>query len=229
MSQENYAKRGNHHYFTGDDVVTLGILTDDPNPSPIALDADTGVLTIVGTASADLIDVTERAPTVNAVRAGFGRAFDSADVKRVSVVAGAGDDRVSLLIQSIAGDVSGGDGSDHVAGGDRNDTLCGNAGRDFIDGGLGADRIVGNGGNDQLRGQGGADHVYGRDGNDRVEGDGGNDLLDGGNGADTLSGGAGEDWLVSADETLDELFGDGGRDTADADQDDMLASIESTA
>jgi uncharacterized delta-60 repeat protein len=229
MSQETYVKRDNHHYFTGGAVITLGILTEDPASSPITLDTDTGVVAIRGTDGADLIDVTEQAATLRAVRHGFGRAFDSGDVRRVSVSAGAGDDRVALFLSSVAADATGGDGSDHIAGGDRNDTLLGGAGRDFIDGGLGADRIVGNGGNDQLRGQGGADHVYGRAGNDRVDGNGGNDLLDGGGGSDTLRGGGGDDRFASADGIIDELFGDGGSDTADADEKDLFTSIESTA
>ena len=224
LGQERYRQRGNHHYFIGNGEVMLGIHTDDPSPSPVALEA--GVLRMSGTDGDDLLDVTEVSTTLRAVRHGFGRAFETADVQRILVDAGAGDDRVCLFVQSVPGEVIGGDGRDRIAGGDADDVLLGGAGRDFIDGGAGADRIVGGGGNDQLRGQAGADRLYARAGNDRAEGNGGNDFLDGGDGADTLSGGAGNDRFDGADGMIDQLLGDRGFDSADADEDDLLSGIE---
>jgi len=229
LDQESYVQRDNHHYFSGRQLLTYGILTEDAAPSQIALDADTGVLSISGTGGDDVIDVAERGTTFQAVREGFGRAFDVDDVERISVAAGAGDDVVRLFVQSVPGAAYGGDGRDRIGGGDRNDTLYGEGGRDFIDGGLGADHIVGGGGNDQIRGQGGADHLYGHARNDYLEGNGGNDWIVGGDGADTLSGGGGDDWFTANDGVIDRLFGDGGGDSADADEDDLLTSIESTA
>ena len=213
----------------GRGLLTYGILTDDPAPSPIALDLDTGVLAVSGTDGDDSLDVIERAGSLRAVREGFGRAFDVADVERLSVTGGAGDDAVRLLVQSVPGEVYGGDGRDRITGGAGHDTLYGEGGRDFIDGGLGADLIVGGGGNDQIRGQGGADHLYGYGGNDVIQGNGGNDRIVGGAGADTLFGGAGDDGFIANDGVIDQLFGDAGNDFADADEDDLLASIETTA
>lgn len=227
LHRELYVPRVNGFRFVGRGIVTYGIHTDDPAPSPIALDGD--VLGISGTAGDDVIDVVERGATLRAVREGFGRAFDLADVDRISVTGGAGDDRIWLKVQSVPGEAYGGDGRDRIAGGDGHDTLYGQGGRDFIDGGNGADLIVGGGGNEQIRGQGGADHLYGYGGDDVIEGSIGNDWIVGGNGRDTLRGGAGDDWFIANDGAIDELSGDGGTDSADADEDDLLASIETTA
>ena len=48
-----------------------------------------------------------------------------------------------------------------------------------------------------------------------------------GSGIDTLSGNAGDDFLISDDGFIDQLFGDGGNDSARADVDDLLTGIES--
>jgi uncharacterized delta-60 repeat protein len=213
-------------YSVEEKLFMFGMLSADAAPSPITLDSAQHVLTVAGTSGKDLIEVKEKGETYHAARNGFGRAFERAEVQRVSIAGGAGDDQLTLSSFSIGADISGGDGSDRISGGDKNDSLQGNGGRDFIDGGLGADRINGNGGNDQIRGQGGADRIYGGAGKDYIEGNGANDRLDGGSGIDTFRGNAGNDSFVADDGVVDQLFGDGGSDTATADLTDLLTSIE---
>ena len=200
------------------------VLTDDNAPSPIVLDAN--VLSLAGTGGADLLGVSEFSSVFLASREGFGRLFFADDVQTITVSAGAGDDEVEINTHTLGVNADGGAGNDKIAGGRARDYLLGGSGRDFIDGGLGADLIVGGGGHDKLRGQGGADHVYGRAGNDFVMGNGGNDRIDGGDGLDVLVGGGGNDLFLAADGLIDQLFGSDGDDSASADEDDEIDSVE---
>ena len=75
------------------------------------------------------------------------------------------------------------------------------------------DASFGNGGNDQLNGEGGLDRLY----------------SDYDSGNSTLHGGAGNDILITKNNLTDQLFGDGGHDSAVADSFDALTSIESLA
>ena len=208
-------------------LVLIGRLTvNNGVPSPITLAGRR--VSVNGTSGNDVVHA-EDFSIVSADLNGFGRSFDAADVDVISVSGGDGDDEISMGdVHNHPVEVSGGDGSDKITGGDKNDTLSGNAGRDFIDGGLGADLISGNGGKDQLRGQGGADHLYGGAQNDYLEGDGGNDRLDGGSGSDVMHGNGGNDRFIANDGEIDSLFGDGGTDTATADAQDVVTSVELT-
>ena len=144
--------------------------------------------------------------------------------------------------------ISGGDGNDKLFGDGGLDSLSGNAGRDSLFGGAGNDRLGGNGGRDKLFGGegddrlfGGAsgDWLFGEGGRDQVNGEGGDDrLYDDGFGTDTVSdpgidtlhGNAGDDQFFTAGDGFnDQLFGDGGHDSADADSSDVLTSIESSS
>jgi Ca2+-binding RTX toxin-like protein len=147
-----------------------------------------------------------------------------------------------------AGDdtIAGGDGNDKLYGGDGSDSLSGNGGRDTLFGDDGNDRLSGNGGPDKLFGGegddrlfGGAsgDWVFGEGGADQLNGEGGNDRLYGDGfgtdtvsdpGRDTLHGNAGDDEFFTAGDGFDDqVFGDGGHDSASADIADTLTSIES--
>ena len=215
-----------HAYADLDRLVLAGFLTEDNGiPSPITRAGAT--VSLVGTGGDDVITVTDKR-AVDVRLNGFGRAFLQDDVDLVDIAAGAGDDEVRLNETRFTQfRVSGGDGSDHIAGGRLNDTLMGGAQRDYIDGGSGSDRINGNGGNDQLQGEGGADRIYGGAGNDNLYGGGGNDRLRGDAGADFMCGNAGDDSFDAADGQIDQIFGDGGlADSADADADDVLTSVE---
>lgn len=150
--------------------------------------------------------------------------------------------------------VAGGDGSDRLYGGeadpdvidepgytDGSDSVSGNAGNDRCDGGYGDDRVAGNGGRDRLFGGPGDDRIYGGASGDWLYGDLGNDQLFGEGGADRLyaddiegdvhgvdsvHGNAGNDLLITADDSVDLLFGDGNHDSATPDASDVLTSIE---
>ncbi len=134
----------------------------------------------------------------------------------------------------------GGDSNDRLAGDDGHDYLYGNGGNDSIYGGLqpdfirgngGRDRLYGNGGNDIIYGGASSDSLYGQGGNDQLNGEGGNDRLyaDYDSGSSTLHGGAGNDTLITKNSLVDNLFGDGGHDSATADDNDVLTSIEAAA
>jgi len=207
-------------------IQLIGRLTeDDGNPSPFFISNRT--LFANGTAGDDRFFAEDITHALMIQNHGFGRIFIDSDFDRISLSAGDGNDYVQMDLHGVTAHVSGGAGSDHISGGERNDTLEGNAGRDFIDGGGGADVIVGGAGNDQLRGEAGADHLYGRAGNDVIEGNGGADHIDGGTGTDILHGNGQNDVLVSLDTSfIDQVFGDGGHDSAHADGDDLLMSVE---
>ncbi len=165
-------------------------------------------------------------------------------IRRVKVVAGAGDDTVRIdlgggpaipvwliggagddtLIGSTGNDIlDGGDGNDNLQGGDGRDVLYGGAGDDLLAGGAGRDVLYGGAANDTLDGGDGNDLLYGGDGADvlsggagadRLWGQEGNDVLNGGDGADRLWGGAGNDQL-NGGEGNDVLWGQGGNDELD--------------
>lgn len=212
-------------YHDFDRLVLVGLLTEDNGvPSPITF--GNGTASLVGTAGDDLITVTDKR-AVDVRLNGFGRAFLQEDVDLVHILAGEGADVVRLAETRFTNFfVEGGDGSDRIAGGRLADTLVGGAQRDFIDGGAGNDKINGNGGNDQLGGQSGNDRIYGGPGNDRMFGGSGNDRLRGDAGSDTMTGNAGDDMFLAADGVVDQLFGEGGRDVAESDDDDVLTSVE---
>ncbi|GAA1420134.1 hypothetical protein GCM10009662_75890 [Catellatospora coxensis] len=115
----------------------------------------------------------------------------------VTVLAGAGDDRVDggdLLHGAGGADtLLGREGDDLLVGGDGRDYLDAGAGADTADGGRGDDTVYGLGGDDTLRGGAGRDHLSGGRGDDLVIGGDGDDVLVGGAGTDRLDGAAGVD------------------------------------
>ena len=135
----------------------------------------------------------------------------SGSIESVAVVAGGGDDVVSLHALALPLFVSGGDGSDLIEGGSADDRLDGGPGEDTILGDAGGDVITGAGGDDVLQGDDGADQISGGSDADIVQGqagsgdtlagDAGPDLVEGGSGDDALSGGAGADVLVTGSGT----------------------------
>jgi Ca2+-binding RTX toxin-like protein len=87
----------------------------------------------------------------------------------------------------------GGDGNDSISGGARGESLFGDAGTDTLVGNAGRDQLYGGDGNDQLTGGAGNDRMFGGLGDDQFlnnetaaeRATGGRDILDGGGGRDT--------------------------------------------
>lgn len=139
-----------------------------------------GVLQIYGTAADDQIDISRGGRHGLEVTASFlvphSETFRLADVSRIQVNAGAGNDRVIISANvSIRSWIDGG------------------AGNDFLFGGSGNDEIFGGDGHDWLFGNRGKDRLFGGDGNDVLFGGLGEDWLDGGDDFDWLIGGFGHD------------------------------------
>lgn len=153
------------------------------------------------------------------------------------VYTGGGND--TLVGTASRETIDGGSGDDSIVGGGGNDYLVGNFGDDTLLGDNGDDTLEGSAGRDRLEGQGGADlligganpdRLYGGSGPDTLSGGGGNDLLFGGTGADLLQGNAGADRLFDDGDfvpgIIDSLEGGRGFDSAQADDEDVLVSIE---
>jgi len=154
--------------------------------------ADDSVLRVVGTAGSDRIVVSRViANGKDEIRAAVGKRrwyFSTADVTRVEIDAGAGDDVVQVDAASAAMrmplDVEGGAG---------NDTLSGAMGDDSLYGGDGDDDLMGGGGNDYLQGGAGDDALYGGKGDDGLVGNDGRDQLIDDRGDNNYNGGGGKD------------------------------------
>jgi len=163
-----------------------------------------------------------------------------------NLVGSAYDD--TLMGNSLANILTGGDGNDQIAGQAGNDILYGETGDDSLSGGEGNDTLFGNLGQDTLLGDNGDDVIYGGDGddfirgglgrdtvfgdsgfgNDTVFGDEGNDELHGRRGDDWLNGGEGNDQLYG-EEDDDILIGEAGNDLLDAGSgDDQLWGDDGT-
>ena len=206
----------------GNDNIAIGV--DPTNPgqvqvlvngvpdgalSPIQV-GDLQVLTIVGSDSENLIDLT-------GVTAAAFTFMDTSTTPptplQIDVDAGNGDDTIiapdgldatlrggngaDVFLQSSGiGNftINAGNGADNVTGGDGNDTITAHDGDDTVDGGLGDDSILAG------------------DGQDLILGNDGNDFINGGNGADTLSGNLGDDTIRGEDGT-DVINGNDGNDS----------------
>ncbi|GIW81053.1 MAG: hypothetical protein KatS3mg105_2860 [Gemmatales bacterium] len=155
-----------------------------------------GVLVISGSDQDDRIEVKGQGNNLK-IKADFlpdDVTLPAGDVTQIIVVAGAGDDRVTIKNNvTIAARLEGGPGNDRLRGGKGNDILVGGLGDDNLRGGDGDDTLIGNDGNDRLRGEKGNDLLIGGDGDDRLEGGQGDDILLGGPGNDKLKGGPGND------------------------------------
>lgn len=126
-----------------------------------------GVLSIVGTDSADSIVVRQTAAhSVTVTASGFNKSFTN--VNSISIDGRAGDDRITVdtrttdarRIAPLSAKIFGGIG---------NDTLIGGSGADTIDGGAGNDKLYGYGGNDKLIGGAGSNSLDGGIGNNTLD------------------------------------------------------------
>ncbi|MGE5610423.1 MAG: hypothetical protein ACM359_14320 [Bacillota bacterium] len=144
--------------------------------SPYAVLARKGTLVVNGTAKNDAITLTGTSGSVNVRVNKTSQVFNSASVKKITVMGLNGNDTITLS-NVIGGWVDGGAGNDTITGAAGNDTLLGGTGSDVINGGAGNDSINGGEGLDSLYGQAGDDWIIANDGEA--------DRLDGGNGRDT--------------------------------------------
>jgi len=121
-------------------------------PSTVNLTA--GVLTVLGSANADAISVSQSAGVVRVVDSGrqIG-AFMATSVAKIVVDAGFGNDTV-IISAAITKPTL-------LYGGYDNDVLYGGSGNDQIFGGAGSDALFGRAGNDALFGGSGADTLDG--------------------------------------------------------------------
>lgn len=173
-----------------------------------------GVLTVRGTASADLIEIAADSESVTVRINGTESLFSASQVASILVESAAGDDTVRVDALELPSTILGGSGNDRLTGGwgvdcidggDGSDRINGRGGSDRLYGGLGSDRLLGGGGHDRLLGGSESDSLTGNAGNDLLEGEGGHDRLNGQSGHDRLIGGPGDD----------RLLGGGGRDLLD--------------
>lgn len=133
---------------------------------------------------------------------------------RITVNAGAGNDRVDAAAVSVPVNLWGSTGGDTLIGGAGNDSIIGGNDNDSLIGNGGDDSMAGEAGNDTLVAGNGADSLAGGAGDDNLQGQAGDDLLTGGDGHDSLSGGDGKD-LLSGDVGRDTLLGGLGDDVLD--------------
>jgi Ca2+-binding RTX toxin-like protein len=107
-------------------------------------------------------------------------------------------------------------------------SINGNSGNNILSVGIGNDQIFASDGNDTLNGNAGNDTLYGDAGNDEIFGGDGDDTLQGGAGIDIMHGGLGNDTYDVDDiqDVVDELVGNGVRDTVNTSVTFSSASIE---
>jgi Ca2+-binding RTX toxin-like protein len=171
-----------------------------------AIAVDHGTLVLRGSSRDDeiLVDTVPASRTASGVAEirvvfnGRHRTLLAANVKRIRVETGAGDDVVLLGTNDFAtGDVAafqnsvparifGGEGNDLLIGGDGNDSISGGAGHDSVSGGAGDDTLQGDAGADQLTAGTGKDSLHAGRGDDRLFFDD-QDRADGGDGTDLFS------------------------------------------
>jgi hypothetical protein len=178
----------------GGGVLTVGLAAASAACAPIVVEASVagGVMTVTGTAEADTIALRLKAGAPNTIQVDVGSdgtaefEFDRATFDRIQVLAGDGDDTVSI---------------DQVNGAFADETTT-------LDGGTGNDVIRGGDGNEAIRGDVGDDDIDGNRGADRADLGAGDDSFtwDPGDGSDAIEGQAGVDALVFKGANVDESF-----------------------
>ena len=193
-------------------ALTLAVVA----PEPIRI--KNGVLTLIGTDAGDYIQAWVPRTNAGQVRVIYNDRvvnFSRSSITGLSIDGRAGDD-VIYGNTPFGATVVGGAGNDSLAGGGGDDTIFGGDGDDNLDGNAGDDVLRGEEGIDRLDGGGGADLLYGGNGSDRLVGGIGRDLLDAG---------TGRDWIFAKDADRDTIIGDGSKDLAYADLEDLISGI----
>jgi Ca2+-binding RTX toxin-like protein len=113
-----------------------------------------GTLTVTGTAGNDNITISADPTNVSVViNAGPAQTFSTPAVLRTSVLAGDGNDIVSMFVPQtidLHATIRGEAGNDSLIGSDTNDSIDGGAGNDTLDGQRGSDILRGGADNDVL-------------------------------------------------------------------------------
>ncbi|HMC12232.1 MAG TPA: hypothetical protein VKH44_13115, partial [Pirellulaceae bacterium] len=177
------------------------VLVPNPNVS------GTQMLVVTGTSKSDHITIStdSNGNLVVKINKQPNAVFAAAGISRIVISGLGGNDHIDVSPSvTIATEVHGDAGNDHITGGSGDDVLIGGAGNDHVNGGSGDDLIRGNQGNDKLQGCDGDDILVGDAGNDDLIGDGGRDLLIGGAGNDHLVGGADDDILIGGMTSFDQ-------------------------
>jgi len=140
-----------------------------------------GTLSVGGGRRHDDIVITKNPSNPNQLRVTVNGEVEDfgGRIKRIAVIAGAGDDFVAIHRRVYTPTtIEGGAGDDSLYGGGGDDSINGDVGDDSIVGGSGRDNCHGGSGIDDIFGGIGDDSIYGEDGRDRVRGDDGDDLYD---------------------------------------------------
>ena len=169
----------------GDDILNLSD-GDDTLSGGAGFD----IVNYNGTEADDTLSLTEAASVITVGGVVTGTAdVTAADLERIDVDGGNGDDDIDLSGLSIEALVNGGAGNDDInasgvtassvtiSGGDGDDALAGGSVADEISGGAGDDTITGNAGNDSVYGGADSDTFVWDNGD-------GSDLVEGGTGVD---------------------------------------------
>lgn len=125
---------------------------------------DSGVLSVMGTSSADRISVSVSGSNLIAKRNGVSVPVPLWSLQKIVVNAGDGNDLVDVKKVALPVEIDGGAGNDTIYGGLAGDTLLGGEGDDRLYGGDGNDSLTGGAGVDLLQGQNGDDWIDGHDG-----------------------------------------------------------------
>ena len=179
----------------------LGQYTLDMDIPPGADNSDH--LLLEGTDFDDNIQITLVEGSYRVDLNGDIRTVDPNTIKQFDILAGGGNDVVTIGPGVAKAYILGGSGNDTLTGGDFSDTITGAAGNDIIFGGEGDDRLAGGAGHDII--------VAGN-GRDRTYGDAGNDVITGGAGVDRMWGGPDHD-VLSGESSADKIYGEAGNDT----------------
>lgn len=170
----------------------------------LSADLSGGVLTVLGTKDADVIEVERQGISLEVTVNDETTSFNLADVNELHIEALKGDDWVKVH-DDVAVDA-------WIDAGKGDDTVYGGAGDDEIHGGKGKDLLYGGDGDDELYGEKSKDELHGDAGNDTLDGGKSKDVLHGGVGNDSLHGGKSKDVLYG-DDGDDRLYGDKSKDT----------------
>jgi Ca2+-binding RTX toxin-like protein len=193
-----------------------------------------GLLAVEGTNADDRLAVRLQAGNPAILQVDLGDdgsaelSFPRAEVERLSVDGGNGDDSVRIdesngvFTDAIATTIDGGNGNDRLVGGAGAVTLRGGNGDDVLAGGAGAETLIGGNGDDSIDGNKGNDVGLLGNGNDTFVWDpgDGSDVVEGQNGTDTMlfnGADASERVVLSANGGRLRFFRDPGGVTMDTD------------